>query len=129
VKEAYLQTKFVISDKLVNLPDFTYILTACNPMDRKLSDLENRKRNSKLQDMINQGGYLCLPIMGVSEDLKHKEPSFLTNAKKDQSMDWAKRFNQRAIFQVHKDILSLILCSSDEITIEMGSFKKRWIMG
>ena len=124
---AYYLTRFLGSFDLKDIPDRAYIITACNPMDNKLSDSENQKRNADLQSMIKQLDALCLPVIGASEDFSHQEPSFLTDLTRTQVLELAIRFNQRAIFGIIMDNLIIIPCDENEQIMELGSFIERMV--
>ena len=96
-------------------------------MDEKLPVKENQKRNIILEDIIKQAGAHCLPIIGASQDLIHQEPSFVTDLQKSQVIELAKRFNQRAIFEINKDTLTIIYTDEKNSVIELGSFQDRWL--
>ena len=55
--------------------------TANNPMDVKLSDLENEQRNKKLLGLIMETQCLALPVTGSSKDLTHQEHGLFYNFK------------------------------------------------
>ena len=62
---AYPETKFIRSFDTTEIPKHAFILTAYNPMDQKLPEKENQKRNKILEDLIKQAGALCLPIKWI----------------------------------------------------------------
>lgn len=96
-------------------------------MDEKLPGRENQKRNTILEDIIKRAGAHCLSIIGTSKDLIHQEPSFLTDLHKAQVIELAKKFNQRAIFEIKRDKLTIIYIDKKNSTIELGSFQDRWL--
>jgi len=108
-----------------NLPSPCYIITAWNPMDELLPDSENKKRNEVLKQNIKTGNHLCIEVIGGSTDWTHQEPSFLTSAPQTKVIQWAKQFNQRAIFEILKDTLYLLATDHPEQKVRLGSFKKR----
>jgi len=125
----YRKVRFQTETPPKDLPDDFFIITSCNPMDQKLSETENRKRNLFLQNKILHAGYICFSIIGTSPDFTHQEPSFITNAPKDLAFLWAKEFNQRAIFRVSKDELTILGCQNKDESIALGSFKLRLHQG
>lgn len=96
-------------------------------MDNQLPDNENKQRNAQLQSIIKRSGSLCVPIIGTSEDLSHQETSFITDLQSKKVIQLAKKFNQRAIFEINMDNLSIIPCYEKEDTIMLGSFTDRLI--
>ena len=124
---AYSETKFIRSFDTTEIPKHAFILTAYNPMDQKLPEKENQKRNKILEDLIKRAGALCLPIIGASKDLIHQEPSFLTDLNKTQAIELAEKFNQRAIFEIKEDSLAIICTDEKNSAIVLGSFQERWI--
>jgi len=122
---AYYDTQFKGSIVPENLPSPCYIITAWNPMDELLPDSENKKRNEVLKQNIKTGNHLCIEVIGGSTDWTHQEPSFLTSAPQTKVIQWAKQFNQRAIFEILKDTLYLLSTDHPEQKVLLGSFKKR----
>jgi hypothetical protein len=122
---AYIETRFIGIRKIRKLPKECFVITAYNPMDQKLPEAENKMRNQMLKQKIILQKKICLEITGTSEDLSHQEPSFLTDANLKQSLAWANEFQQRAIFSIKNNQLSIISCSEDERTIELGDFLGR----
>lgn len=122
---AYLDTQFWGTIHLSNLPSLCYIITAWNPMDKRLCLKENKQRNLVLQEEIKNEGHLCIEITGSSKDLSHQEPSFLTSAPQENLIKWAKKFNQRAIFEILNDSLFLVPTDQPDQKLKLGSFKER----
>ena len=122
---AYYDTQFRGSIVPEKLPSPCYIITACNPMDEPLSDAENKRRNEGLKQNIKNGGHLCIEVIGGSKDWTHQEPSFLTSAPQTEVIQWAKLYNQRAIFEISKDTLNLLPTEHPEQKVQLGSFKGR----
>ena len=127
VNPAYSETRFLSSLDPKEIPEHAFIITAYNPMDEKLPGRENQKRNTILEDIIKQDGAHCLPLIGTSKDLIHQEPSFLTDLHKTKVIELAKKFNQRAIFEIIRDTLTIIYTDGKKSTIVLGSFQDRWI--
>ena len=124
----YFQTQFICSLAIDEIPAHAFIITASNPMDQRLSYKENEQRNKKLERKIRESSAICLPIIGASKDLVHREQSFLTDASKEQAILWGKEFNQRAIFEIKKDLLFIIPCIQNNLEeLEIGSFYERWV--
>ena len=127
MKKAYFETIFLLKPRLESLPAEFCIITACNPMDRILSEDENLTRNKQLHSMIERSGNECLEIIGMSPDRAHQEPSFITSANFDDCLKWAKLFDQRAIFAVVIDQLEIISCSPPHTKYPSGLFSERLI--
>ncbi|MEK9773772.1 MAG: DUF3293 domain-containing protein [Opitutae bacterium] len=124
---AYSDTQFLSSLDPKDIPEHAFIITAYNPMDEKFSERKNQERNAMLEGMIKQVGGLCLSIIGASKDLVHQELSFLTNLHKDQAIKLAKKFNQRAIFEIERDSLTIVYTDKKNSKVELGSFQDRCI--
>ena len=124
---AYFETRFLTNDTKDSWTKECHIITAYNPMDNQLPEIENRLRNQKLKEQIKLSGFDCFPVTGVSMDLTHQEPSFFTNASRKKSLAWGRAFEQRAIFGIKQDKLSIIPCLQGEKPIYIGSFQDRWI--
>jgi len=124
---AYFKTRFRTNGFEDSWPKEGHIITAYNPMDNKLSEIENRLRNQKLKEEIRLSGFNCFPVTGVSTDLTHQEPSFFTNASSKRSLAWGRAFEQRAIFGIKQDKLSIIPCLQGGDPIYIGSFQQCWV--
>ena len=127
MNSAYFETRFCRNDSEDSWPQDGHIITAYNPMDLQLPEIENRLRNQKLKEQIRLSGFDCFAITGVSIDLNHQEPSFFTNASEKKSLAWGRAFEQRAIFGIKQDKLSIIPCLQEGDPIYIGSFQDRWI--
>jgi len=128
MNEAYFETKFLLGNGCIPLPNEFHIITAWNPMDHLLPLEENHARNEKLRLLIEQSAYTALEITGISPDQTHHEPSFLTDANSSDCLQWARMFAQRAIYRVAQDQLYILSCLDDRSTYELGSFSQRIIL-
>ena len=128
MNKAYFETSFLLKSRQDSLPAEFCIITACNPMNRILSEDENLARNEQLKFMIEKSGNDCLEIIGMSPDRTHQEPSFITSANFDDCLKWANLFEQRAIFGVLTDQLEIISCSHPHTKYPAGLFSERLIL-
>jgi hypothetical protein len=94
-------------------------------MDEVLSVNDNLERNKKLKVEILYHNHTACEIMAMSQDKKHQEASFLTDAPKLLSIALAIEYNQRAIFQVNNDNLMIVSCSSPNEVFPVDRFSKR----
>ena len=94
-------------------------------MDEVLSVNDNLERNKKLKAEILNHNHTAWEIMAMSQDKKHQEGSFLTDAPRQLSIALAIEYNQRAIFQVNNDNLVIISCSSPNEVFAVDRFSKR----
>ena len=124
---AYFETKFLTNNSEDSWPKAGHIITAYNPMDNQLSETANRLRNQNLKEQIRLTGFDCFAVTGVSIDLTHQEPSFFTNAPSKKSLVLGRAFEQRAIFGIKQDKLSIIPCLQGGEPIYIGSFQDRLI--
>lgn len=122
VKHYYQSTVF-LSD-CDDLPDTFAILTACNPMDRQLSNEENESRTTRLRKILQQEGHDHYDITGCSPDLTHQEPGFAVSVPMSTALSLANEFRQLAIYWVESDQVALISCVTSE-SINLGSFRDR----
>lgn len=120
----YFGTVFITSQTSDQFPTNFAILTACNPMDKMLSQDENLIRNMQLLEILNSNGHYSEKITGSSRDLSHQEPSLITDISRGEALKLGSMFEQRAIFWVAKDFLEIIECSTG-IAHSAGSFRKR----
>ena len=124
MNERYFETVFLECEPVDEFPESFAILTACNPMDQILSQVDNGKRNQQLLDILNSGEQYVGTIIGSSQDLMHQEPSFIVRASRAESLELGIRFEQRAIFWVCNDLLEIMECSSGN-RHPVGSFRIR----
>ena len=124
MNEKYFDTVFLDADAANGFPDSFAIITAFNPMDRILSQEENKKRNQHLLGDLKLKGHYGGTIIGSSPDFTHQEPSIIAAAPKIEGLELGMKFDQRAIFWISKDRLEIIECSTG-IAHGAGSFRKR----
>ena len=121
----YFNTLFELREPIPELPKTFHIITAYNPMDEVLSVKDNLERNKKLKVEILYHNHTAWEIMAMSQDKKHQEASFLTDAPRQLSIVLAIEYNQRAIFQVNNDNLTIISCGSPNEVFAVDRFSKR----
>ena len=121
INENYLSAVFLVSDKKRKYPLSFAIITASNPMDQLLSKEENKKRNIELFRSLEKSYKKILPIVGCSPDLSHREDSFMVEVGLRTAIEYAKDFDQRAVFWVEIRNLFLVDCQS-EAKILIGEF-------
>ena len=106
----YEHTVFILTEFPSIWPDEFAIITAYNPMDKKLSDGENRKRNQELTNWAKEKAFIDL--IGSSPDRTHQEQSIGVTFTLKEAIEVGLRFNQRAIFYVKNGNLELVECNS-----------------
>ena len=122
----YFKTVFITKESTA-LPASSFaILTASNPMDKLLGENENQRRNEQLRTLLEEEEVDFSELIGASPDWTHQEASFAVSCTLDNALEWAKLFEQRAIFWVQNDHLQIIACQSSE-KYELGSFDQRLI--
>jgi len=121
----YFNTLFELREPIPELPKTFHIITAFNPMDEVLYVKDNLERNKKLKAEILNHNHTAWEIMAMSQDKKHQEASFLTDAPRQLSIVLAIEYNQRAIFQVNNDNLMIISCSSPNKVFAVDRFSNR----
>ena len=124
MNDKYFETVFLTCESSEEFPESFAIVTACNPMDKILTQDENDERNRQLLDILHSRGQYVASIIGSSRDLEHQEPSLIVRASRAESLELGIRFEQRAIFWVSKDLLEIMECSSGK-RFPVGSFRKR----
>ena len=124
MKEEYANTFFHLGFREEFLPNSFAIVTACNPMDEKLSEEVNHLRNERLKNNLKSRNFLALPVLGKSLDGLHEEKSFCVNCTKEEAVSLAESYDQRAIFWIDEDNLEIIDCKLAEVEF-LGSFKAR----
>ena len=124
MKEDYFQVIFKSGDDLTKFSKPFAIVTACNPMDLELTELENKKRNEKFKSELDGIGCIYGSITGSSPDHSHQEPSYVIKISLNKALHLGKKFEQRAIFWVTGENLQIIDCNTRQ-KYELGSFEKR----
>ena len=119
---AYDNTVFLLSEVPTVWPNNFAIITGHNPMDQKLTDSENIRRNQQLAEWAEPKIYIKL--IGSSPDRTHQEASFALKCSLNEAIKIGKQFNQRAIFCIRGENLELVECSSGKSKI-LGKFSER----
>ena len=120
---AYLETDYIIDDSIglwqININDtdrslskylHTFdkpcaaFITAHNPMSKRLSEKENKKRHQQLLSLLKQQGVNALNGYGIGAtgDWPKEDSVFLTNVDQAQASQIAKKFNQAAYVWVNE---------------------------
>ena len=122
MNENYYRTLFLLSEIPVSWPSNFAIITAENPMDQKMTEVENAKRTNRLIERMGQRKHTYM--LGCSENYSHQEKSFAVVIDFDEAVSIGKEFDQRAIFYVEQGKLLLVDCNNGERT-QMGNFEDR----
>ena len=126
MNKKYLKTVFLFKNLIPRIPIKFSIITAFNPMDKIQSKDTNIQNNILLYDEIRKLTNSIIPVTGCSPNFDHKEDSFLSNISITESVNLGKKFNQRAVFIVNQNELSIKDCNTLE-EISIGQFKDRII--
>jgi len=118
----YDNTVFLLPEVPAGWPNNFAIITAHNPMDQKLTDSENIRRNQQLAEWAEPKIYIKL--IGSSPDRTHQEASFALKCSLNEAIKIGKQFNQRAIFYIRGEKLELVECRSGKSKI-LGKFSER----
>jgi hypothetical protein len=118
----YDNTVFLLPEVPTFWPNNFTIITAHNPMDHKLTDSENIRRNQRLADCAEPK--IFIKIIGSSPDHSHQEASFALKCSLKEAIKIGKQFNQRAIFYIRGENLELVECSSGK-SKRLGKFTER----
>lgn len=77
------------------------VLTACNPLSRRLPSAENKLRTCELEEDLSNCGYEYFPAVGFSRDCTWVEASVLVpGMHRKEACSVAKRFGQAAFFEL-----------------------------
>ena len=74
------------------------VVTAANPLGRKLPDLENGWRSEQLHAELGADDVTCRAADGVSPDGSHRERGFAVWGPREDVRDLAEQFKQTAFF-------------------------------
>ncbi|MDA8991793.1 DUF3293 domain-containing protein [Opitutales bacterium] len=119
----YFNTIFLFDELPKNLPSSFAIITAYNPMDKKVSARENQYSDIKLCKQIGNID-LVHTIWGSSPNRTHQEKSYLTKLSKEDAINIGNDYQQKAIYYVERGNLQLIDCKSRE-EYDLDKFCKR----
>ena len=108
--EAYYSTVFLLEGQPLTLPPSFAIITAWNPMDRKLPDEQNALEDEALRRMLELQMIPYFRATGCSPDLSHREPGWAVTMPKNQAIELAKRYGQRGIWWIEGEDLILVSC-------------------
>ena len=121
--DTYLNS-YIIDDDIVwagpnagTLPFETpiHVITACNPLSKKLSDKENQQRNQLLLDQLRTLNLKIKPVIGCSPGKNWQEPSFAVfGLSRREACKIANEFNQRGIFEIVGNELKVIATQNYE---------------
>lgn len=93
------------------------IITAFNPLTKKLTFEQNKQRNKKLEEEIQSLGYDYLDARGFLEE--HSEDGFLIfHISFDDAIELARKHHQYAIFYNGKAQIGYYECKNKQIIIE-----------
>ena len=118
----YDNTVFLLPEVPAVWPNDFAIITAYNPMDHKLPDSENIRRNQQLAEWAEPKIYIKL--IGSSPDRTHQEASFALECSLKEAIEIGEQFNQRAIFYIKAENLELVECRSGKSKM-LGKFSER----
>ena len=86
-----------------------HIITACNPFEQVLTDDENQKRNSALEEILNARNLKYESVIAKSTKGSWQEISFAIHGlSRVQACELASQFEQRAIFEIDNEELHVI---------------------
>ncbi|MGE4069760.1 MAG: DUF3293 domain-containing protein [Lysobacterales bacterium] len=74
------------------------LISACNPRSQQLPDALNEARQQQLRDWIDAAGAPWQPARGRAADFSWLEPGFLVAAELHRVDNWARAFEQHAIW-------------------------------
>ena len=118
----YDNTVFLLTEVPTVWPNNFAIITGHNPMDQKLTDSENIRRNQQLAEWAEPKIYIKL--IGSSPDRTHQEASFVLECSLKEAIEIGEQFNQRAIFYIRGENLELVECRSGK-SKGLGNFTER----
>jgi hypothetical protein len=101
------------------------IITAENPMAQKLSDVENKELNDKLENNLLSGRYGYKKIRGKYGNIEN--PFFINRISKEDALRLGKEYNQESIVYGEKNenggmTFYLLNCNTGEIMGEQKVF-------
>ena len=118
----YDNTVFLLPEFPAVWPNNFAIITAHNPMDQKLTDSENIKRNQQLVEWAKLK--IFIKLIGSSTDRTHQEASFALECSLKEAIEIGEQLNQRAIFYIRGENLELVECRSGK-SKGLGKFTER----
>jgi len=121
---AYRETVFVVEDPPSPLPAAFAIITAWNPMDRPTPLETNLAADETLRRLLRARRIPHFRVTGGSPDLHHREPGWACGMPRQDAIDLARRFDQRALWWIEDGTLVLVACI-DGTAEAVGSFSNR----
>lgn len=120
----YRNTYFQVKDPIGNLVRFTAlatdqypflkekqfaIITAFNPMNRAVSDVENQRQNKLLEADLTKGGHAFYSTVGELDG--HAEESFtVENISQAQAVEFGVRYRQHSILYNDAEGVRFVRC-------------------
>lgn len=121
---AYRGSVFLIEDPPAPPPAAFAIITAWNPMDRPTPLEANLAADEALRRLLRNRRIPHFRATGCSPDLSHREPGWACAMPRQDAIELARRFDQRALWWIEDDRLLLVDCA-DGAAEAIGSFGSR----
>jgi hypothetical protein len=112
--EAYDSTVFLLEGKPLMLPSAFAIITAWNPMDRKLPAEDNERGDEALRRLLELQKVPYFRATGCSPDLSHREPGWAATMAKPDAIELGRHFDQRGIWWIEGGDLILVSCANGQ---------------
>ena len=128
MRNAFSDIHFHIDLPEVDLPKSFSILTAYNPLQKQLSEDENRAVNQALFEELFNLPQIFKVVLGDGASMRNSVPGFGCGARLHTMCNLAERWDQFGLYLVDGDKLSIVPCNTDseEVIIPDG-FRKRII--
>ncbi len=107
-------------------PNSFSILTAYNPLNKRLTEGENKVVNNNLFDELRHLPQVFKITFGNGICMKNSEPGFGSGARLHTLLELAACWDQHGLYLIVGDKLSYVPCDSDlNETIIPGGFRQR----
>lgn len=102
----------------IDLPEPWAILSARNPMSRRLDEAANLRRDRELASILHRESIRHSPAEGRSPDGVWQEPSRLVpGLTRDEALALARRFEQHALVWGERGKVGLLDCPTERWTV------------
>ena len=123
---AYYETRFRLARDPGPAP--FAIITAHNPMDRRLSPQANRRADLRLARLLARRRLPRFRATGHAPDGAHAEPGWAIDCDRETAGKFARHFHQRALWWIETDRLELV-DSHNGARECLGAFSPRITIG
>lgn len=108
----YFGAKLDVEIPAEGLPEEFWVITACDPDGVEMEPEVNEKRTSDFRDELLAVGATFFPVTGYDPrpGKTHREPGFGIVTGEKKALEWGRRLEQIAVYQVGAEGVWLVFC-------------------